>query len=154
MTTLTTPGIKSPQVVIAFLDGRRLSGSVFDFSPMKDRCRIFPAQKSLPGEGEVVDIRDLKAIFFLQDVVEGAVPPTRPPGGPQRRLLEVLFSDGERLEGSSEGYSKERQGFFIIPEDPTGKIIRVYVVNANVKEVKWVQATPSTPSPAPHSPIS
>ncbi|MSO20706.1 MAG: hypothetical protein EXQ56_09640 [Acidobacteria bacterium] len=154
MTTQTTPGLKTPQVVIAFLDGRRLSGSVFDFSPMKDRCRIFPAQKTQAGEGEVVDIRDLKAIFFLQDAGEGTAPPTHPPGGPQRRRLEVLFRDGERLEGTTEGYSKERQGFFIVPEDPTGKIIRVYVVNANVKEVQWVQAPPSTQSPAPNPPSS
>ena len=32
-----------PQVVIAFLDGRRVRGYVFDFSPMRDQCRIFPS---------------------------------------------------------------------------------------------------------------
>jgi len=140
LSATATAGTKPPQVVIAFLDGRRLRGFVFDFSPLKETCRLFPTQNAQQDQGEVAEIKKLKAIFFLQEVVEGEEPPPRPAGTAQRRRLEVLFRDGERLEGTTEGYSKERQGFFIVPEDPTGKIIRVYVVNANVKEVKWIQA--------------
>jgi len=41
-----------PQVVIAFLDGRRVRGYVFDFSPMRDQCRIFPSPAAQANEGE------------------------------------------------------------------------------------------------------
>ncbi len=134
----TVQGFKPPQVVIAFLDGRRTRGQVFDFSPMKDRCRVFPPQSAQSGEGEVVLVKDLKAIFFLQEPEANASSPPKSALASQRRKLEVFFPDGERLEGTTEGYSKERQGFFLVPQDPTGKILRVYVVNANVKEVDWV----------------
>ena len=139
MATSTVQGAKAPQVVIAYLDGRRIRGYVFDFSPMRDTCRVFPSQAAQAGEGEVVDLTKLKAIFFLQDATEESTSP-RSSVAPQRRRLQVFFSDGERLEGTTEGHSKERQGFFMVPEDPSGKILRVYVVNANVKEVKWLQA--------------
>jgi hypothetical protein len=69
--------------------------------------------------------------------------------GPQRRRLEVIFHDKERLEGTTEGYSKDRLGFFMVPEDPTGKILRVFVINKNVKEVKWIPAASAPPKPAP-----
>jgi hypothetical protein len=137
---------KAPQVVIAYLDGRRVRGCVFDFSPMRDTCRVFPSQTAQAGEGEVVDLKKLKAIFFLLDAApDSTSTSTKSTGAMQRRRLQVSFSDGERLEGTTEGYSKERQGFFMVPEDPSGKILRVYVVNANVKEVKWLQA-PQTPA--------
>ena len=126
---------KAPLVVIAHLDGRRSQGYVFDFLPTKDRCKIFPSANARQEEGEEVFVKDLKAIFFLRDPND----PTPAPGpAPNRRRLEVVFPDNERLEGSTEGYSKDRQGFFMVPEDPVGKIIRCFVVNANVTSVKWL----------------
>jgi hypothetical protein len=140
-------GLKPPKVVIAHLDGRRTSGYVFDFSPMKSSCRLFPSQTAQAGQGEVVEIGQLKAIFFLKDATDAEAAATARPPLASRRRLEVFFHDKERLEGTTEGYSKERPGFFMVPEDPTGKIIRVFVVNANVKEVKWITATAAAPAP-------
>ena len=127
---------KAPLVVIAHLDGHRSQGYVFDFLPTKDRCKIFPSATAKQEEGEEISIRDLKAIFFLRDPADTAPPSVT---APNRRKLEVIFPDKERLEGTTEGYSKDRLGFFMVPEDPEGKIIRVFVVNANVTSVKWVQ---------------
>ena len=140
MGTPPAQSAKPPQVVIAYLDGRRVRGYVFDFSPMRDSCRIFPSQTAQADQGEVVELKKLKAIFFLQEVEgEAGATVTRSVTAVQRRRLEVFFHDKERLEGTTEGYSRDRQGFFMVPEDPTGKIIRVFVINANVKEVKWIQ---------------
>lgn len=123
-----------PQVVIAFVNGRRPRGYIFDFLPTRDRCKLFPSATAKQEEGEEVSLLELKAIFFLRDALE--TPP--PPAAANRRKLEVIFADKERLEGTTEGYSKERLGFFMVPEDPTGKILRVFVINANVKSVKWL----------------
>ena len=140
MGTPTVQGSKPPQVVIAYLDGRRVRGYVFDFSPMRETCRVFPSQTAQADQGEVVNLKKLKAIFFLQELTDDvSATSIRTAPLPQRRRLEVQFPDGERLEGTTEGYSKERQGFFMVPEDPTGKILRVFVINSNVKEVKWIQ---------------
>ena len=152
MSSATLGGSRAPKVVIAYLDGRRVQGYVFDFSPLRETCRVFPSQTAQAGDGEVVDIKDLKAIFFLLDIAaDPAATAPKASAATQRRRLEVIFHDKERLEGSTEGYSKDRQGFFMVPEDPTGKILRVYVVNRNVKEVKWVQAG-AGPAAAPAAP--
>ena len=143
---MATPPIAKPTaplVVIAFLDGRRPRGYVFDFSPMRDKCKLFPSQTAKAEEGEDVELRKLKAIFFLKEApgAPGETAPTLPTQTApttNRRKLEVVFADKERLEGTTEGYSRDRQGFFMIPDDPTGKILRVYIINANVKSVKWL----------------
>jgi Family of unknown function (DUF6982) len=143
---------KPPKVVIAYLDGRRVQGYVFDFSPVREACRVFPSQTAQAGQGETVDLKTLKAIFFLQDsapATEPGMAPPKPTVATQRRRLEVIFQDKERLEGSTEGYSKDRLGFFMVPEDPTGKILRVFVINRNVKEVKWMPVSGAAPVPTP-----
>jgi uncharacterized protein DUF6982 len=144
-----TAAVKPPKVVIAYMDGRRTQGYVFDFSPLRDSCRLFPSQTAQAGQGEVVEMRSLKAIFFLQDgAPDGAAGAPKPAIATSRRRIEVIFQDQERLEGSTEGYGKDRLGFFMVPEDPTGKILRVFVINKNVKEVKWVQPVSAVPKPA------
>ena len=143
MATPPTAKPTAPLVVIAFLDGRRPRGYVFDFSPMRDKCKLFPSQTAKAEEGEEIELRKLKAIFFLKEAPgapgeTATTMPTQTATVTARRKLEVIFADKERLEGTTEGYSKDRQGFFMVPDDPTGKILRVYVLNANVKSAKWL----------------
>ena len=131
-TSMSRP--KAPLVVIAHLDGRRSQGYVFDFLPTKERCKIFPSATAKQDEGEEVNVRDCKAIFFLRAPDD----PPAPGPMPNRRRLEVIFPDKERLEGTTDGYSKDRLGFFMVPEDPVQKIIRCFVINQNVTSVKWL----------------
>lgn len=136
MATPTAPTGGPTQVVVGFLDGRRLKGYVFAFSALRDRCTVFPSETAKAEEGEEVNVKDLKGIFFIQD----PPPPKRP--ALHGRQLEVLFPDGEKVRGWTEGYSPERKGFFMVPDeetDPVGKILRIFVVNANVKKVTWVR---------------
>jgi hypothetical protein len=113
---------------------------------MRSTCKVFPSPAAQAQEGELVELRNLKAIFFLQDASgDSGEQPVRTSVN-ARRQLEVFFRDGEHLLGTTEGYSKERLGFFMMPEDPTGKILRVFVINANVREVRWIQAARAAPS--------
>ena len=139
--TMSGPG-SPPQVVIAHLDGRRSRGYVFDFSPMRDRCRIFPSATASGDKGELVDLKTLKAIFFLGETAAEQIT-TRPGGTSHGRKIEVGFSDGEKMQGSTEGYSPNRLGFFMVPDDTTTKdpavnVLRIFVINANVKQVRWL----------------
>lgn len=139
MASPTTQRATPPQVVIAYLDGRRVRGYVFDFSPTRDQCRVFPSATAQANEGEIVNFKTLKAIFFLQEPVgEAAAKASNSPSAAPGRKIEVVFSDNERLEGTTQGYSRDRLGFFMVPEDPTRKIIRIFVINANVRNVRWL----------------
>jgi hypothetical protein len=116
---------------------------MYDFSPLRDRCRLFPSANAPADQAEQIDLKKLKAIFFLRELAETAPAdssPTHPPAGApsQGRKIEVLFADKECLHGTTTGYSRERLGFFMVPEDPTGRILRVFVINANAQQIKWL----------------
>ncbi|MBI3896271.1 MAG: hypothetical protein HY313_10125 [Acidobacteria bacterium] len=135
---MATPSLqRAPvQVVIAFLNGRRIRGYLFDFSPTCDRCKVYPSPTPETNVGEIVDLKTLKAIFFLQEAMGESG--TNASSAGQDRKIEVIFSDGERLEGTTQDYSQDQLGFFMVPEDPTRKIMRVFVINANMKNVRWL----------------
>ncbi|MBZ5616107.1 MAG: hypothetical protein LAO23_19040 [Acidobacteriia bacterium] len=127
------------KVVVAYLDGRRLRGYTNDFSPVRDQFFLFPdGVESKPGDrGTPVRIAELKALFFVKDFAGNAAH-TEGAGTAQLpgRRVEVIFSDGEKLIGSSVAYNPRNQGFFMQPADPTDNNERIFVVNRNVKQAK------------------
>jgi hypothetical protein len=127
------------KVVVAYLDSRRLKGCTNDFSPARDHFFLFPdGVEPKPGDrGTTVRIAELKALFFVKDFA-GDPAHTEVPGAsplPGKRI-EVTFSDGEKLIGSSVAYNPRNQGFFMQPADPAGNNERIFVVNRNVKQAK------------------
>ena len=132
------------KVVAALLDGRRVRGFVLDFSPLRDKCRIFSSEQASVSEAEEIDIRKLKAIFFVKEFTDKQHQDPENAnqfvGVVHGRKMEVNFTDGERLVGSTEGYSPQRLGFFFFPANSRSNILRAFVVNASVREVKWLRA--------------
>ena len=128
------------KVVVAFADGRRLKGYVYDFSALRDSFDVLPADNPLHDHGIKVQMKDLKAVFFVKDFS----------GNPQYhdkpivdehihgRKIEVSFADGEKVLGKTEGYNPQKLGFFMIPGDPASNNIRVFVINKNTKQVRFV----------------
>lgn len=128
------------KVVVAALDGKRHKGFVFNFSALRDRFSLFPTEHARPQDGQELELRKLKAIFFVKEFEGlGDSPPEPTTTAHHGREIEVFFTDGEHMTGLTEGYNPTRPGFFILPADPTGNILRVFVVNANVKQVRWVK---------------
>ena len=127
------------KVVVAYLDSRRLRGYTNDFSPVRDQFFLFPdGVEPKPGDrGTSVRIVELKALFFVKDFAgdqaHTEVPGTSPLPG---KRIEVTFSDGEKLNGSSVAYNPKNQGFFMQPADPADNNERIFVVNRNVKQAK------------------
>ena len=54
------------KVVIRYVNGKVIKGFTQDFFPNKDRFHLHRAAKA-SGEAVEVQIKDLKAIFFVQD---------------------------------------------------------------------------------------
>ena len=128
------------KAVVAFVDGRRLKGYVYNFSALKSFFPLFPWD-SLPGQGgKNVEMKDLKAVFFVRDFVgnpeyqETSV--TAPPK--HGRRIEVVFRDGEKLHGSTDAYNPQKMGFFMFPADPRSNNIRIFVVNKNALKIHFV----------------
>ena len=142
MDTVSTSG---SAVVARFVDGRVLKGTTHDFAPHKPIFHLSawddPAAKAL-----AVPVGALKALFFVR-TYEGDPKYVEDRDWAhaqgQGRKIVVTFSDGEVLRGFTTGYSKDKQGFFVIPLDPKANNSRVYVVTTSVKKVEWADAPAS-----------
>jgi hypothetical protein len=128
------------RVVVAYLDGRRLKGYVYNFSILKDSFDLFPQDPSVPPDGTRVEMRDLKAVFFAKDFTGNPQyqESQRVEGSRYGRKIEAAFSDGETIVGTTEGYNREKPGFFVVPADPKSNNARIFVVNKNVRKIKFI----------------
>ena len=126
------------KVVVACLDGQRRKGYVFNFSALRDSFRLFPEANSPQSAGLDLQIRDVKAIFFVRDFAGNRERKDAYDSmdGTHGRKLEVTFTDGEKIPGTSEAYNRTKPGFFMFPADRESNNARIFIVNKNVSEVK------------------
>ncbi len=129
------------KVVVRYSDGKLIKGFTQDFFPNKEHFHLVPAES--PSNGAIeVSTKELKAIFVVRDFsgdplynerkkyIEGEKP--------SGKKVEVTFTDGEVLVGSTLGYDPKRQGFFLFPADPKSNNIRVYAVCSHVEKVRYL----------------
>ena len=128
------------KAVVAFLDGRRLKGYIYNFSAQKERFRLFLEQDPSQREGTDVQMKDLKAIFFAKDFAgdrEYTESQTLTSQN-QGRKAEVTFRDGEKLVGTTDAYNPQKVGFFLVPADPRSNNLRVFVITKNATQIRWI----------------
>ena len=129
------------KVVARFADGRTIKGTTMDFH--QDKHVFHVIDMTAPGAPPVaVRMRELKALFFVEDLVGDPhrpkvrePDPSRPVGG---RRIKVVFNDGEVLVGTTTGFQPGRPGFFVEPADETANEKRCYVLVAATKEVTFL----------------
>jgi hypothetical protein len=128
------------KVVVGFLNGGRTKGYAYDFSALKESFSLLPQEDPLKGQGIKVEMKDLKAVFFVWDFSGNPEYDESPcADSPMHgRKIEVTFIDGEKIVGRTEGYSPQRLGFFLFPADPKSNNIRIFVVTKNTRQVRLV----------------
>ncbi len=109
------------KIVAHYQDGRLLKGVTSNFVPNKDFFHFVPMD-SPPGN-KLTELRTagLKGLFFVKEF----------DGNPNYnekkefdspklsvgRKIKVLFTDGELMVGTIEGYTQDSPGFFVVPAD-------------------------------------
>ena len=128
------------KVVVAFLDGSRLKGYVFNFSMAKDSFDLLPEENPLRERGKRVQIKDLKAVFFVKDFAGAGGSKEDAIAGPpvHGKIIEVTFRDGEKIIGQTDSYNPQRLAFFIVPPGPKSNNQRILVVHKNAVLVRFV----------------
>jgi len=133
----------SVKIVIRFADGRIEKGYSQDFFPSKPVFHLFKNLARGSANHKEILVSDLKAIFFVKTFagfpdyeerkrfVEGDTA--------QGRKVEVVFADGEILQGSVLGYDPKDPGFFLFPSDPKSNNQRVFVVNTAIKNFRYLE---------------
>ncbi|MGH7535433.1 MAG: DUF6982 domain-containing protein [Gemmatimonadales bacterium] len=126
------------KVVARYADGRLVKGYTFDFGPSQSRFHVFE-QPSASGPSTQVLVRELKAVFFVRDLVGN---PARQDGqkfpsgeATAGSHVEVRFHDGEVMVGTADSLTTDSMGFFLIPADPESNNLRAYVVAAATRAV-------------------
>lgn len=127
-------------VVARYRDGRIIKGATYDFGPQKKGFHVVPLGEEGGRVSEVL-FSDLKAVFFVrslegnQDHPSGkeGIEEKREPAGPMK--VKITFFDGETLVGTTQGYTLEREGFFIVPLEEQSNNLRIFVISKAVKEV-------------------
>ncbi len=129
---------KMNRAVVAFLDGRRLKGYLFNFSALKESFRLFPNEPAQQQSGSDILVKDLKAIFFVRDFAGNPdYDETPSDDGPKHgRKVVVTFKDGEELSGATEAYNPQKLGFFMFPLGKNSNNLRIFVINRNIRQVK------------------
>lgn len=128
------------KVVVRFRDGRMVKGFTYDFNPRKNTFHVTETQSAK----EVIEVSNsvLKAVFFVR-TFEG----NREHPGPEDFSLESLehvhglkvkitFFDGEVMYATTNGYTPERNGFFVSPVDETSNNERVFVIRDSTVSVE------------------
>ena len=126
------------KVVVGCLNGTRLKGYTYNFSPMKDYFNLLPQEDPVQGRAIRVEMKDLKAVFFVGDFIGNPEyhEPLVADGSMHGRKVEVTFRDGEKIVGTTEGYNPRRLGFFVFPADPQSNNNRIFVVTRNASQVR------------------
>jgi hypothetical protein len=139
-TTYAPTGVALNKVVVAYLDDRRAHGCVFDFSPLKDTFRLVAESDLAQKKGVDVALKDLKAVFFVKDFKGNSKykESQKIAEGKPGQKIEVTFSDGEKIVGTAPAYNPKSKGFFVVPADAKSNNLRIFVVNWNVRDVKFL----------------
>lgn len=126
------------EVVVHFRDGRTMRGTPVTWdigSPSFELLRTDSAEMEETAEEiTVVHFADLKAVFFMQDSAgsRSSVPQDRVK---TEELLEVIFYDGETIEGHPlVDYSDVSGRFYLIPREMPN-ILSVLIERTSVKDI-------------------
>jgi hypothetical protein len=127
------------KVVARFRDGKIIKGFTRNFFSNKDLFHVSPPENPY-GEGKIIRMRELKAVFFVRDFKGKPEYRERKKykaeDSPFGRRVEIRFSDGEVQVGATMGYSLERMGFFITPADPGSNNTKIFAISTSVESVR------------------
>ena len=127
------------RIVVRYAEGQILKGYTQDFSATRSQFSIWPSLTADASERVIVPLARLKAVFFVRDFAgnPGYVERTDSTHPQHGRRIEVTLVDDEVLVGRTLSYRPDGHGFFVVPADPLGNNIRVFVVSSSVRQVRF-----------------
>jgi hypothetical protein len=120
-----------------------------DFDPARDSFHLVRREGQVAASQEI-RLEDLKALFHVKtwgrkDKHTGmaagfpaAKRASKGGGGPLVTTV-IEFYDGEKIFGYSLDYDPNRQGFYVVPADPTDNNRTIYVVHSALVNIQFVR---------------
>jgi hypothetical protein len=124
-----------------------IKGATYNFGPEKSFFHVIPlSEEKEEGvrRGVEVVVSELKAIFFVKSLegrrgppaLEGLLEEEEEKEPVSAMKVKVTFTDGETLIGMTHGYSRDKQGFFLVPLEKESNNLRIFVVFHSTSEVE------------------
>jgi hypothetical protein len=128
------------RLVLRCLGGQLLRGYSNDFHPDRAHLYLCPTLTCSAAERLLVPTMRVKAVFFVKDLQgqPGRVDDNTFDHQPRGRKIEVTFQDGEVMIGSTLTYKPDGRGFFLQPANSQGNYLRIYVVTAAIKHMRFL----------------
>ena len=128
------------RLVLRCLGGQLLRGYSNDFHPDRAHLHLCPTLTCSAAERLLVPTMRVKAVFFVKDLQgqPGPVDHNTFDHQPRGRKIEVTFQDGEMMIGSTLTYKPDGRGFFLQPANSQGNNLRIYVVNAAIRHMRFL----------------
>lgn len=130
------------KIVVHYADGRVLKGHTDNFSPAGLRFSLKLVDDGGDGKPVMVELAQVKGLFFVRSFTGNRTRQDRKAfdvSAPfQGRRIKVTFNDGETVLGSAPAIDPMSIGFFLFPADNQANTIKIYVINGNVKETKFL----------------
>jgi len=140
----TIPKIQN-LVVARYRDGKMIRGVTHDFGPQKKVFHVSTIERygrTVNGKVFEIFLSELKAVFFVK-TLEGRQGPPSCEGLMEEKLdapglmkARITFFDGEILVGTTQGYTPEREGFFVVPLERDSNNLRIFIISSAVKKVE------------------
>ncbi|HEX9758756.1 MAG TPA: hypothetical protein VGB26_13315 [Nitrospiria bacterium] len=128
------------KLVVHFQDGKILKGVSHDFFPNKN-CFHLGINHQVSGVKPLaVYMSELKAVFFVKDFVgdkefNELKDFSASQDSTYGKKIMVHLKDGESLCGFTQGYSPNRQGFFLFPLDSQSNNLKAFILQSFIKKV-------------------
>ncbi|MBC7896807.1 MAG: hypothetical protein H7066_15425 [Cytophagaceae bacterium] len=116
-------------IVARYTDGRIIKGTSLDVAQDRPSCHV----RTADGEMVEVELKDLKALFFVKSLegnkahIDGDTLDPADPRSRGAKLIEVKFHDGERVVGLAMRFPPNKPFFFLIPADNVSNNLRILV---------------------------
>jgi hypothetical protein len=120
-----------------------------DFDPTRAMFHLVRREGQVAASHEI-RLEDLKALFHVKTwgrkdkhigQVAGFPEGKRESKRPRRPQVKTVleFYDGEKIFGYSLDYDPGRQGFYVVPADPSDNNRAIYVVHSSLVNIQFVR---------------
>lgn len=127
------------KIVITMLDGKKILGEIQDFNSMKGHVEILQEANESQNSIELKQIKMLYLRSLRQWVRSESAENNNEdaltiPTGKQN--FEVIFVDGDVLEGDTMGARTDRNGLFLFPAQNSDQYICAFIPNEAIKDYR------------------
>jgi hypothetical protein len=126
------------EVIVRLIRGKLVKGYTYAFHPSRSDLDVFPSPNAPERLKQTIALPQVRTILFVRELTEQGltVPPTPTSPRASDRKVEVTFSDGDTIVGTTPALHDTPHGFLLHPATGGEHDLRMFVVASAVAHVR------------------